>query len=83
MKKFNVNSKKSNLITYMPRKLFRHSELVVSFLQKLLPQTWSIKSIQNMPEKKVFEILSKSKIFLSYFLANSSAFSNRIQISWQ
>ena len=65
-KKFNVNSKKSNLITYMPRKLFRHSELVVSFLQKLLPQTWSIKSIQNMPEKKVFEILSKSKIFLSF-----------------
>jgi len=65
-RKLNVRSKKINLITYMPRKLPKHSELVISFLKKKLPSNWKIKSIENLPEFKVFKILEKSKIFLSF-----------------
>ena len=50
----------------MPRKLPKHSELVISFLKKKLPSNWKIKSIENLPEFKVFKILEKSKIFLSF-----------------
>lgn len=65
-KKLYFKTKKSNLITYMPRKLGNHSELVVSFLRNSLPVKWKIKSIQNLPESEVFKILKKSKIFLSF-----------------
>ena len=63
---FNLNRKKSNLITYMPRKLPQHSELVLFFLRKRLPKSWKIKKIHNLNEKKVFHYLLKSKIFLSF-----------------
>jgi hypothetical protein len=65
-KKIIFKSKKSNLITYMPRKLPQHSDLVMFFLKKKLPKFWKIKKIHNMNEKKVFYYLSKSKIFLSF-----------------
>ena len=51
---FNLNRKRSNLITYMPRKLPQHSELVLFFLRKHLPKSWKIKKIHNFSEKKVF-----------------------------
>jgi len=62
----NLNQKKENLITYMPRKLPQHSELVLFFLRKTLPKKWRIKKIHNLNEKKVFYYLGKSKIFLSF-----------------
>lgn len=58
--------KKQNLITYMPRKLKRHSELLIFFLKNYLPESWKIKSLDNLSEKKVYEYLKKSKIFLSF-----------------
>lgn len=65
-KKFKFNKKKRNIITYMPRKLPNHSSLVISFLKNNLPKKWKIISIQNLEEKKVFDILNKSKIFLAF-----------------
>ena len=57
---------KKNLITFMPRKLHKHSQLVLLFLKNYLPKNWKIKAIENLNENQVFEILSKSKIFLSF-----------------
>ena len=65
-KKIIFKSKKNNLITYMPRKLPQHSDLVMFFLKKKLPKMWKVKKIHNLNEKKVFYYLSKSKIFLSF-----------------
>lgn len=61
-----IFTKKQNLITYMPRKLAKHGELVLFFLKKHLPKNWSIKAIYNLPENEVFRLLKKSKIFLSF-----------------
>ncbi len=66
VKKFRLKNKKQNLISFMPRKLRKHSELVVAFLKNNLPKKWKIKSIENLNEKEVYKILSKSKIFLSF-----------------
>lgn len=63
---FKHKRKKNNLITYMPRKLSKHSELVLFFLRNKLTKNWKIKSIHNLKEKKVYEYLLKSKIFLSF-----------------
>lgn len=65
-KKFNLKNKKQNLITYMPRKLRKHSELVISFIKNSLPKKWKIQPIENLSEKEVYKILNKSKIFLSF-----------------
>jgi hypothetical protein len=64
--KFNFKIKKENLISYMPRKLPKHSELVISFLNNSLPKKWKIKAIQNLSEKEVYKVLEKSKIFLAF-----------------
>ena len=58
--------KKNNIITDMPRKLPQHSELVLFFLRKHLPKNWKIKKIHNFNERKVFNYMLKSKIFLSF-----------------
>ena len=50
----------------MPRKLHKHSELVLFFIRKYLPKSWKIKSIHNMKEEQVIKNLMKSKIFLSF-----------------
>lgn len=65
-KKLSLKVKKTNTITYMPRKLPQHSELVLFFLKKLLPKNWKIKKIQNFTEEEVFYYLLRSKIFLSF-----------------
>ena len=65
-KKLSLKVKKTNTITYMPRKLPQHSELVLFFLKKHLPKNWKIKKIHNFNEKKVFYYLLRSKIFLSF-----------------
>ena len=63
--KFKVK-KKSNLITYMPRKLPEHSGLLLFYLKNLLPKNWKILPLINITEKKLIQSLSKSKIFLSF-----------------
>ena len=64
--KFIPDLQKGNIITYMPRKLPRHSRLVIFFLEQHLPEHWKIIPINNMTEKEVIETLQKSKIFLSF-----------------
>ena len=67
---FSVNKikieKKANLITFMPRKLKDHSNLLFFYLKEMLPKNWKVVPLINLSEKKLFETLSKSKIFLSF-----------------
>jgi hypothetical protein len=63
---FKNSSKKENLITYMPRKLSNHSELVLFFLQARLPANWRIEKIENMSEMQVASLLKRSRIFMSF-----------------
>ena len=69
---FSINNKKfkiirkSNLITYMPRKLSNHSSLLLFYLKNLLPKNWKILALNNLSEKKLIYLLGKSKIFLSF-----------------
>ena len=63
--KFKI-SKKINLITYMPRKLANHSNLLLFYLKNLLPKNWKILPLINVSEKYLIKNLSKSKIFLSF-----------------
>ncbi len=58
--------KKKYIITYMPRKLKRHSELVISFLKNYLPKKWKIKPLVNLTDKEVYKSLAESKIFLAF-----------------
>tara|TARA_Y100000816_G_scaffold225747_1_gene170757 strand:- start:6056 stop:7081 length:1026 start_codon:yes stop_codon:yes gene_type:complete len=58
--------RKKNIITYMSRKLPQHSNLVLQYLKSNLTKKWKIKNLQNLSEKKTYEILKKSKIFLSF-----------------
>jgi len=58
--------KKKNIITYMSRKLPQHSNLVISYLKPYLSSKWHFKNLQNLSEKKTYEFLKKSKIFLSF-----------------
>ena len=64
-KRFKIK-KKSNLITYMPRKLPSHSNLLLFYLKNLLPKKWKILPLINVSEKKLINTLSISKIFLSF-----------------
>ncbi len=66
LKKFNLKTKKNNLITYMPRKLPQHSEKLLFFLKKKLQRNWKIIPLHNLNEKQVYNQLLKSKIFLSF-----------------
>ena len=65
-KKFNFKIKKTNTITYMPRKLPHHSDNLIFFLKDRLPKGWRLKALLNLTENKVYENLLKSKIFLSF-----------------
>ena len=64
--KFSASENKENIICYMPRKLRKHSELVVAFLTKHIPAHWTIKSIDGVDENAVAAIFATSKIFLSF-----------------
>lgn len=63
---FKPAAHKENMITYMPRKLDKHSTLVLNFIARKLPASWKISPIQNMNQLAVAETLSRSKIFLSF-----------------
>lgn len=64
--KFRPNPQKENLITYMPRKLARHSDLIKFFLEHNLPSDWHLIPIHGLNEDGVADLLSRSKIFLSF-----------------
>ena len=57
---------KKNIITYMSRKLPTHSYLVTNYLKSQLPKKWLIKDLNNLNEKKTYQSLQESKIFLSF-----------------
>lgn len=57
---------KENIITYMPRKLSRHSQLVLFMLGKKLPKHWRLVPIDGVTEAEVYAIFTRSKIFLSF-----------------
>ena len=59
-------SKKTNTITYMPRKLPDHSQLLIFYLKNLLPRNWKIIPLENVSESNLIKVLSKSKFFLSF-----------------
>ena len=50
----------------MSRKLPNHSNLVISYLKPYLSKKWKLKDLNNISEKKTYEFLKKSKIFLSF-----------------
>ncbi len=64
--KFKPHTQKENLITYMPRKLARHADLVKFFLEHNLPPGWRLAPVHGLNEDGVVELLSRSKIFLSF-----------------
>lgn len=66
-KKFDARHiQKQNLITYMPRRLQKHSNIMLFFLKQHLPENWTITPIQDMNEQEVSELLKHSRIFLSF-----------------
>ena len=65
LKNFKINNKK-NVITYMSRKLPQHSYLVTNYLKSHLPKNWLIRDLNNLNEKKTYDNLRESKIFLSF-----------------
>ncbi len=63
--KFRPAPQKENLITYMPRKLPQHIQLMNFFTTAQLPGNWKLQAIDGLDEAGVASLLSKSKIFLS------------------
>jgi len=63
---FKQAEKKVNVITYMPRKLKKHAELVLFFLAGHLPSHWRIEAIDGLAPEQVANKLGQSKIFMSF-----------------
>lgn len=57
---------KTKTITYMPRKMPRHVELLIPSLASRLPEDWRLVAIDNMNEAQVAETLSRSQVFLAF-----------------
>lgn len=57
---------KPNIISYMPRKLAKHTELMLFMINKKLPSGWVLKPIDGVSEEEVYKILTDTKIFLSF-----------------
>ena len=64
-KKFKIK-KKSNLITYMPRKLPDHAQLLNFYLKNLLPKNWKVIPLKDITQARLIDTLARSKIFLSF-----------------
>lgn len=64
--KYKAVSDKKNIITYMPRKLSKHSKHVLFFLSNKIPANWKIVPIDGVTEQEVYNIFFESKIFLSF-----------------
>lgn len=57
---------KEKLITYMPRKLAQHAELVVAALGSKLGPSWRIVALDNLSERQVADALARSAVFMSF-----------------
>lgn len=57
---------KEKLITYMPRRLPDHITQMMFLLRDLLPAGWEFAPIDNLSEKGVAALLSRSSIFMSF-----------------
>lgn len=64
--KYQPTRDKKNIITYMPRKLAKHSQHVLFFLNEKIPDNWKIVPIDGVTEQEVYDIFYESKIFLSF-----------------
>lgn len=63
---FQPTQQKENIITYMPRKLKKHADLVIFFLSAHLPANWRIEAIDGLSPQQVATKLGQSKIFMSF-----------------
>lgn len=63
---FQPTQQKENIITYMPRKLKKHADLVIFFLSAHLPAHWRIEAIDGLSPEQVASTLGQSKIFMSF-----------------
>ena len=64
---FKPRLQKKNIISYMPRKLPEHSQKLLFMLKNKLPSNWKVQALDKISnEKKLFNLLGKSKIFLSF-----------------
>jgi len=61
-----IDSSKKKNITYMPRKNYSYSNIVVNLLSSKLPKKWKIITIDGQSENQVIELLKNSSIFLSF-----------------
>lgn len=57
---------KQKSITYMPRKLSDHSQKLIFLLRQRLPSEWSLCPVHGVSEVAAFQMLEKSKVFLSF-----------------
>jgi hypothetical protein len=63
---FKPANNKENVISYMPRRLKKHAELVLFFLAGHLPSHWRIEAIDGLAPEQVASKLGRSKIFMSF-----------------
>ncbi len=62
----NIDTPKTKTISYMPRKNWLYSDIVVNLLKLNLPKNWKINIIDGDSEEKVIEKFKKSSIFLNF-----------------
>jgi glycosyltransferase involved in cell wall biosynthesis len=65
-KVFHPRSEKSNIITYMPRKLQYDSRQVLAYLEARGTKNWRIMPIDGLDQAGVASLLRASKIFMSF-----------------
>jgi hypothetical protein len=58
--------KKERLITFMPRKLRAHAERLCLYLEHAPRDGWRLQAIENLDERGVAALMSRSAIFLSF-----------------
>jgi hypothetical protein len=63
---FSPANVKQSWITYMPRKLGNHADLLRFFIGERLPSGWKWIPIHGQSEADVANLLAKSKIFISF-----------------
>ena len=57
---------KKRTITYMPRKLEKHTKLLDFYIKNNLPANWELIPISGLTEKELLNLFSESSIFLSF-----------------
>ena len=68
-KVFRPSDHKQRVISYMPRKNSKDSDIVAAFLRKqswFQESSWSLEPINGLPQKEVAKVLKRSLIFLAF-----------------